>query len=103
MTPVFGTQITPERWQYEHSFSPWAWNDKRSIRLLNDRRYSCYMLPFFTLSENELASLLCNIQKKGKLKESLFYIGMNLPIWRIMSKSNEKSILFGNMLQMLGF
>lgn len=74
MTPVFGTQITPERWQYEHSFSPWAWNDKRSIRLLNDRRYSCYMLPFFTLSENELASLLCNIQKKGKLKESLFYI-----------------------------
>ena len=66
MTPVFGTQITPERWQYEHSFSPWAWNDKRSIRLLNDRRYSCYMLPFFTLSENELASLLCNIQKKGK-------------------------------------
>lgn len=32
------------------------------------------MLPFFTLSENELASLLCNIQKKGKLKESLFYI-----------------------------
>lgn len=46
MTPVFGTQITPERWQYEHSFSPWAWNDKRSIRLLNDRRYSCYMLPF---------------------------------------------------------
>lgn len=28
----------------------------------------------FTLSENELASLLCNIQKKGKLKESLFYI-----------------------------
>lgn len=34
MTPVFGTQITPERWQYEHSFSPWAWNDKRSIRLL---------------------------------------------------------------------
>lgn len=48
MTPVFGTQITPERWQYEHSFSPWAWNDKRSIRLLNDRRYSCYMLPFFS-------------------------------------------------------
>lgn len=26
------------------------------------------------MSENELASLLCNIQKKGKLKESLFYI-----------------------------
>ena len=74
MTPAFGTQVASERWQYDRSFSPWAWNDKRSSRLLDDERYNFYILPFFALSEEELASLLHDIQKRKKLEESLFYI-----------------------------
>lgn len=74
MTPAFGTQVASERWQYDRSFSPWAWNDKRSSRLLDDERYNFYILPFFALSEEELASLLRDIQKRKKLEESLFYI-----------------------------
>ncbi len=49
MTPAFGTQVASERWQYDRSFSPWAWNDKRSSRLLDDERYNFYILPFFCI------------------------------------------------------
>lgn len=74
MTPVFGTQVAPERWQYDHSFSPWSWNDKRTWKLLDDERYSCFMLPYFALSHQELNLMLKALQKKDKLEKCLFYI-----------------------------
>lgn len=74
MTPVFGTQVAPERWQYDHSFSPWSWNDKRTWKLLDDERYSCFMLPYFALSHKELGEMLREVQKRDKLKKCLFYI-----------------------------
>ena len=74
MTPVFGTQVAPERWQYDHSFSPWSWNDKRSWKLLDDERYSCFILPYFALSHEELGQMLKEIQKRNKMKKCLFYI-----------------------------
>lgn len=74
MTPVFGTQIAPERWQYDHSFSPWSWNDKRTWKLLDDERYSCFVLPYFALSHEELSMMLKVIQRRDKLEKCLFYI-----------------------------
>lgn len=74
MTPVFGTQVAPERWQYDHSFSPWGWNDKRTWKLLDDERYSCFILPYFALSHEELSQMLKEVQKRNKLKKCLFYI-----------------------------
>lgn len=74
MTPVFGTQVAPERWQYDHSFSPWSWNDKRTWKLLDDERYSCFMLPYFALSHEELGRMLKEVRKRDKLTKCLFYI-----------------------------
>lgn len=74
MTPFFGTRVTPERWQYDHSFSPWRWDDKRTWKLLDDERYSCFALPCFTLAHEELKCMLKKIQRRDKLKKCLFYI-----------------------------
>lgn len=74
MTPVFGTRLAPERWLYDHSFSPWSWNDHRTWKLLDDERYSCYMLPCYSLSQEQLRNMLNRIQKEGKLSKCLFYI-----------------------------
>lgn len=74
ISPMFGSRLSAERWNYDRSFSPWPWNDGRSLKLLDDKRYAAFVLPYFTLDHNGLTSMLDCLSQKEKLDDSFFYI-----------------------------
>lgn len=74
IAPMFGKRLSAERWQYDHSFSPWDWNDKRTRKLLEDKRYAAFVLPYFVMKPHELKEMVNYVEKKKKLEQSFFYI-----------------------------
>lgn len=70
ISPMFGTKLN----EYDHSFSPWKWNDKRSLKLLKDKRYSAFVLPYYALNYDELKQMLSYLKKRELINHSFFYV-----------------------------
>lgn len=74
MDPYFSRIIDTTTRKWENSFSPWSWNDDRTIELMKDERYNRYALPNYTLNDISLGRLTKRMEDAGLLDKCYFYI-----------------------------
>ena len=79
MNPYFSTWLEGSM-RHEASSSPYEWNDHRTTRFLSDPRFNRCALPFHSLSDEELKSMLHEAMKTGVLAKSYFYL-WDEPSW----------------------
>ncbi len=54
--------------------SPYTWNDPRTMTYISDNRFSRIALPCYSLSEEELQSMLGSVMQNGLLDKSYIYV-----------------------------
>lgn len=73
MNPYFSTWLEGSM-RHEASSSPYEWNDQRTKRFLSDPRFNRFALPFHSLSDKDLKSMLHEAMETGVLAKSYFYL-----------------------------
>ncbi len=60
--------------QHEAYSSPWPLSDKRTIALFSDERFRRIAMPFYSLSESQLASSVDTLKRHGLLDKAFYYL-----------------------------
>lgn len=82
VNPYFSTWLDGTM-KHEASSSPWPWHDKRTFKLLKDKRFNRFALPYHSLDDVELKEMLRWAAKKNLLDRAYFYL------WDEPSKMDE--------------
>ena len=71
--PYYGKLIDRNTWRWDNCFSPWPWDDPRSRKLLQDKRFCRFALPCM-LEDDELLRMCNDMEEKGYFDRCYFYI-----------------------------
>lgn len=71
--PYYSELIDKGAWRWDNCFSPWAWDDPRSLALLKDERFCRFALPFM-LEDEELLRMCSYMKQEGVFDRCYFYI-----------------------------
>ncbi|WP_082430126.1 phosphodiester glycosidase family protein [Gabonia massiliensis] len=71
--PYYGKIIDPSIWRWDNCFSPWPWDDPRSQKLLQDKRFCRFALPCL-VDDEEILRMCADMKEKGYFDRCYFYI-----------------------------
>ncbi|MCI6895116.1 MAG: phosphodiester glycosidase family protein [Bacteroidales bacterium] len=71
--PYYSRLMDQATWRWDNCFSPWAWDDARSQKLLQDKRFCRFALPFM-IDDNEIVRMCNDMESKGIFDRCYFYI-----------------------------
>ena len=71
--PYYSKLVDKGAWRWDNCFSPWAWDDPRSLALLEDERFCRFALPFM-LEDEEIDRMCSYMKQEGVFDRCYFYI-----------------------------